>query len=248
MYVSVCCIVLQRNTKYGRKSSTRQQEYSCTKTSNVTNNAEKWGRVDFMSTFLTPDTFAYMILSWQLWLLKNLPFIMARMHHDNQRKQNSTIYFCIRLRFEWSDGLFTTIEWQWILGEWSLRIKKRSHSTSKIFSEPQSIYTMELRKVTCVHKQREIHVTKPGFTMETYKQLTTASCNEKSDVRSLLSITSGRNMTTQTKNNSRDSKTLVLFSGNFLTRLQKYLHTVLFMDSVPVFLLLLFNNRISTAV
>ena len=130
------------------------QEYSCTKTSDITNNAEKWVRVDFMSTFFTPDSFAYRILSWQLWFLKDLPFIMAIMYCDNQRRQNSAMYFCIQLKFEWSYNLFTTrmtVSWE----EWSLGMRKRSHSTAKVFSEHQSIYTLVLRKVTCVYKQEE---------------------------------------------------------------------------------------------
>lgn len=86
-------------------------------------------------------------------------------------------------------------------------------------------------------------MTKTCFTMETYEQMTTVGCNEKSKIRSCLSTPSGRNMTSQTKNNSRDlkkKKTLVLFAGNIYHKVaeispQSFIHEQC--SSVPPFII-----------
>lgn len=85
------------------------------------------------------------------------------------------------------------------------------------------------------------------FPIKTYKQIIIVGCDELSKLTSLLYTIPGKISKAQAKNNTRGYKTLFWFTRSFLTRSQKFSHTVLLKDCVPL-TFLLFKSRISTAV
>lgn len=72
-----------------------------------------------------------------------------------------------------------------------MRLTKISRN-SQLYSEQQTIFILGVRKshmskVTVAHKYK-LHVAKKGFSTEAYKGIAVASCEEYSEVNSILPI------------------------------------------------------------
>ena len=107
-------------------------------------------------------------------------------------KQINTYVFCFR-----GDGALVN---EALLMRWN-----KVPCNSQLYSEHQTIYSLRVKRShmskVSIHKGKP-HGEKTCFSIEVYKQIATASCNELSVVNLLLSATSGRGKKTQTEKSS----------------------------------------------
>lgn len=96
-------------------------------------------------------------------------------------------------------------------------------------NEAASVTWTKYTSTRYMHVVNKLH-RRDMFFIEAYKQTTVTSCNEKSEVNSLLSTTHGRSITPHHTNSSvflkkLRSQTLVLFSWHFLTTFLIWLYS-----------------------
>lgn len=94
---------------------------------------------------------------------------------------------------------------------------------SQLYSEHQTIYILKVRK-SRLSEVFNLHVANTWFFIDTHKHKTLSSCNEYSELKSLLSSTHGRAMKVYSENipcYGEAEITGLLFTWSFLTRFQK---------------------------